>query len=295
MGQQTLLYGKKIHILVGTPGRFVDHLLNTKGFKPYLIKQLVLDEVDRLLDLNFRNEINQIINSIPLTRRIQLFSATMTIKFHILYKEFLKNPIKIEMGPNYHTVNTLKQKYLFIPSLYKDCYLVYLLKEQAGFTTIIFTRTCNSAHRVAHMLHKLSFNSTFIHGRLTQSKRLFNLNFFKTTHSSILVSTDIASRGIDIPNVDLIINYDVPINSKDYVHRVGRTARTGRSGLAVTIITQYDIDLFEKIEKLLGKKIENIQYVRKKVILHLERVMEARKLTILSMKKSCSHIYKSNS
>merc|ERR1712113_742219 len=176
-------------------------------------------------------------------------------------------------------------KYLFIPSLYKDCYLVYLLKKQAGSMTIIFTRTCNSAHRVAHMLHKLNFKSTFIHGRLPQLKRILNLTFFKSTYSSILVSTDITSRGIDIPNVDLIINYDVPISSKDYVHRVGRTARTGRSGLAVTIITQYDIDLFEKIKHLIGKQIEKYLicsiFSEKKVTLHLERVMEACKLTIL--------------
>jgi ATP-dependent RNA helicase DDX47/RRP3 len=197
----------------------------------------------------------------------------------------------------------LTQNYLFIPAKYKDCYLVYVLNEFAGNSTIIFTTTCNSAMRVSLILRNLGFGAIPLHGQMSQPSRLGALNKFRSKSRSILVATDVASRyalralslscvacvavlmhqltnvyrGLDIPHVDLILNFDIPTNSKDYIHRVGRTARAGRGGRSISFVTQYDVELFQRIEALIEKKMELFPTQEETVLVFLERVNEAQR------------------
>lgn len=209
----------------------------------------VLDEADRLLDLDFGPVIDKILKVIPREgRRTYLFSATMTTKVAKLQRASLRDPVKLEVSSKYQTVSTLLQYYLLVPLKHKDLHLVHLLHTLSGLTTIVFVRTVVDAQRLAILLRLLSFPAVPLHGQLSQSARLGALNKFKSGGKSILLATDVASRGLDIPSVDLVVNYDLPTNSKDYIHRVGRTARAGRSGKSVTLVTQYDVELFQRIE-----------------------------------------------
>lgn len=286
MMSQAIAIAKRPHIIVGTPGRVVDHLTNTKGFTLKGLKHLVLDEADRLLNMDFEEEIDQILKVIPRNRRTQLFSATMTNKVAKLQRACLQDPVKVEVDAKYSTVETLRQQYVFCPAKYKDCYLTFVLTELAGSSGIIFARTCEATRKVSLMLRNLGFGAIPIHGQMSQPKRLAALNKFKSGERGILVATDVASRGLDIPSVDLVINYDVPINSKDYVHRVGRTARAGRSGRAVTLVTQYDVEMIQKIEALIQLKLEVYPSEQESVLLFVERVSEAQRIATMQMKEA---------
>uniref|UniRef100_A0A0K0D1W9 RNA helicase n=1 Tax=Angiostrongylus cantonensis TaxID=6313 RepID=A0A0K0D1W9_ANGCA len=261
MTTQALALAKRPHIIVGkslpvsaTPGRLVDHLENTKGFNLRAIKYLVMDEADRILNMDFEVELDKILRVIPKDRRTYLFSATMTKKVAKLERASLKDPVRVEVSTRYQTVENLRQHYIFIPFKYKEAYLVYLLNELAGSTAIVFCATCNSAMQIAMLLRQLGMQAVPLHGQMGQEKRLGALNKFKGKLKDVLVCTDVASRGLDIPHVDLVINYDVPSQSKDYIHRVGRTARAGRAGLAITFVTQYDVEVYQKIEVHIGKR-----------------------------------------
>ncbi|KAM3727922.1 putative ATP-dependent RNA helicase [Dirofilaria immitis] len=285
MVTQSLALAKRPHVIVATPGRLVDHLENTKGFNLRALKYLVMDEADRILNMDFEVELEKILKVIPKERRTYLYSATMTKKVAKLERASLNDPVRIEVNSKYQTVDKLKQYYIFIPYKYKEAYLVYILNEMAGQTAIIFCSTCVSALRTALMLRKLGFGAVPLHGQMSQAKRLGSLNKFKSKASTILVCTDVASRGLDIPHIDVVLNYDVPTQSKDYVHRVGRTARAGRSGIAVTFVTQYDVEIYQRIERLIGKKLPLFETVENDVMLLMERVDEAQKLAKREMKE----------
>ena len=284
MTAQAIALGKRPHVIVGTPGRVVDHLENTKGFSLRALRVLVLDEADRLLNLDFEEEIDKILRVIPQDRRTQLFSATMTSKVQKLQRACLRDPVKVEVSAKYSTVESLRQHYLFIPAKHKDCYATYLFNELSASTLIVFARTCDQTRKLALIARNLGFGAVPIHGQMSQPKRIAALQKFKTGERNILIATDVASRGLDIPSVDVVINYDVPQNSKDYVHRVGRTARAGRSGLAVTMVTQYDVELYQKIERLINKKLEKYPLEEEAVMLLYDRVNEAQRIAIQQMR-----------
>jgi len=284
MTAQAIALGKRPHVIVGTPGRVVDHLENTKGFSLRALRVLVLDEADRLLNLDFEEEIDKILRVIPQDRRTQLFSATMTNKVQKLQRACLRDPVKVEVSAKYSTVESLRQHYLFIPAKHKDCYATYLFNELSASTLIVFARTCDQTRKLALIARNLGFGAVPIHGQMSQPKRIAALQKFKTGERNILIATDVASRGLDIPSVDVVINYDVPQNSKDYVHRVGRTARAGRSGLAVTMVTQYDVELYQKIERLINKKLEKYPLEEEAVMLLYDRVNEAQRIAIQQMR-----------
>ncbi|KAJ1476621.1 P-loop containing nucleoside triphosphate hydrolase protein, partial [Baffinella frigidus] len=276
---QMRLLAKRPHVVVATPGRLLYMLQNMKGFSLRSIKFLVMDEADRLLHEDFEKELDQILAVLPRERQTFLFSATMTSKVQKLQRASLTNPVKVEVASKYSTVDTLKQQYMFIPHMHKDTYLAFLLNELAGNTAIVFTCTCANAQRACIMLRSLGFKALAIHGQMSQSKRLAALNNFKAGTHSILLATDVASRGLDIPSVDLVVNFEIPRNSKDYIHsRVGRTARAGRSGQAVTFVTQYDVELFQRIEDLTEKKMELFQTEEDMVLQLSERVGEAQRV-----------------
>ncbi|KAF9274766.1 ribosomal RNA processing protein [Mortierella alpina] len=285
MMAQSIALSKKPHVIVCTPGRLQDHLENTKGFSLRTLKYLVLDEADRLLDMDFGPIIDQILKVIPKERNTFLFSATMTTKVAKLQRASLNNPVKVEVATKYSTVSTLLQYYLFFPLKQKDSYLVYLLNELAGNSTIVFSRTCNDTQRITLLLRNLGFPAIPLHGQLSQEKRLGALNKFKSGSRNILIATDVASRGLDIPSVDIVLNYDLPNNSKDYIHRVGRTARAGRSGKSITFVTQYDVEVYQRIEQALDKKLDEFPADKDAVMLLQERVAEAQRFAITELKE----------
>ncbi|KAF3337662.1 DEAD-box ATP-dependent RNA helicase 10 [Carex littledalei] len=286
MVQQALSLGKRPHIVVATPGRLLDHLTNTKGFSLRTLKYLVLDEADRLLNMDFEKAIDDILKAIPKERRTYLFSATMTNKVNKLQRACLRNPVKIEAASKYSTVDTLKQQFHFVPAKYKDCYLVYILTEMPGSTSMVFTRTCEATRILALILRNLGLKAIPISGQMSQAKRLGALTKFKAGECNILICTDVASRGLDIPSVDVVINYDIPTNSKDYIHRVGRTARAGRSGLAVALVNQYEVEWYLQIEQLIGKKLEEYPAEEAEVLMLLERVSDAKRMSQMKIKES---------
>lgn len=284
INQQQIALAKRPHIIIGTPGRLMDHLSNTKGFSLRALKYLVLDEADRLLNEDFEKALDDILKAIPLERRTYLFSATMTKKVRKLQRACLRNPVKIEAASKYSTVDTLKQQFIFRPATQKDCYLVYVLTEKTGSTSMVFTRTCEATQVLALMLRNLGLRAIPISGQMNQAKRLGALNKFKAGECNILICTDVASRGLDIPSVDMVVNYDIPSNSKDYIHRVGRTARAGRSGVAVSLVNQYEVEWFKQIEKLIGRKIDEFPYEEEEALLLMERVTEAKRISQMKMK-----------
>lgn len=284
MVAQGLQLAKKPHIIIATPGRLVDHLENLKGFNLKAIKYLVMDEADRILNMDFEVELDKILKVLPRERRTFLFSATMTKKVKKLQRASLKDPVKVEVSNKYQTVDQLQQYYLFVPVKYKDVYLVHILNELAGNSFMIFCSTCNNTVKTALMLRALGLAAIPLHGQMSQNKRLAALNKFKAKNRSILISTDVASRGLDIPHVDVVVNFDIPTHSKDYIHRVGRTARAGRSGQAITIVSQYDIELYQRIEHLLGKQLPLYKCEEDEVMALQERVAEAQRTAKLELK-----------
>ena len=285
MVQQQIALARRPHIIVSTPGRIVDHLENTKGFHLRNLKALVLDEADKLLNMDFEKEINLILSVIPKERTTYLFSATMTSKVAKLQRASLSNPVKLEVSSKYGVVKTLLQSYMFMPMMYKDVYLTFVLNELAGNSVICFAATCATCTRLSLMLRSLGFGAVPLHGQMSQPKRLGALARFKSNSRQILIATDVASRGLDIPAVDAVLNYDLPASSKDYIHRVGRTARAGRSGKAVNLVTQYDVEVYQRIEKMQGQKLARFPAEEADVMLLQERVAEASRFAQVEMRE----------
>lgn len=194
MVAQAMHLAKKPHILIATPGRLLDHLEKTKGFNLKAIKYLVMDEADRILNMDFEVELDKILKVLPRERRTYLFSATMTKKVKKLQRASLKDPVKVEVSNKYQTAEKLLQYYVFIPVKYKDVYLVHILNELAGNSFMIFCSTCNNTVRTALLLRALGMSAIPLHGQMSQNKRLAALNKFRAKNRSILISTDVASR-----------------------------------------------------------------------------------------------------
>lgn len=285
MVSQSIALGKKPHIVVATPGRLLDHLENTKGFSLRGLKYLVMDEADRLLDMDFGPILDKILKVLPRERHTYLFSATLSSKVESLQRASLSNPLRVSISSSkYQTVSTLMQSYLFIPHKFKDLHLIYLLNEFAGQSAIVFARTVHECQRLSFLLRALGFGAIPLHGQLSQSARLGALNKFRSRSRDILVATDVAARGLDIPSVDIVLNYDLPSDSKTYVHRVGRTARAGKSGMAFSFLTQYDIEVWQRIERALGKELDEYKVKRDEAMVFAERVAEAQRQAIMEMK-----------
>merc|ERR550519_1977289 len=208
----------------------------------------------------------------------------MTKKVAKLQRASLNDPVKVEVSSNYQTVDKLQQYYIFIPLKFKDIYLVHILNELAGNSFMIFSSTCSGTLKTALMLRSLGFTAIPLNGQMSQNKRLASLNKFKSKSRTILIATDVASRGLDIPHVDIVINFDIPTHSKDYIHRVGRTARAGRAGRAVTFVSQYDVELYQRIEHLIGKKLPLYNTVEQEVMTLVERVAESQRFAKMELR-----------
>lgn len=245
-----------------------------------------MDEADRLLDMDFGPSLDKLFKVLPReNRHTYLFSATMSSKVEQLQRASLSSPVKVSISSSDHqTVKTLLQSYLFIPHKHKDLYLVHLLTDLTGHPTIVFTRTVVEAQRVALLLRTLGLPAIPIHGQLSQSARLGALSKFRARSRDILVATDVAARGLDIPSVDAVINLDLPPDSKTYVHRVGRTARAGKSGRAVSLVSQYDVEVWLRIENALGRKLPEEPVDKDEVMVLSERIGEARRVATMQLR-----------
>lgn len=273
---QAMNLSKKPHIVIGTPGQILYHFVNTNSFTlKNNLNFLVFDEADRLLTQDFEKQIGQILSYVPDKRTTFLYSATFNAKVQSLEKTKMNNPVKIQVNTSFTTVKTLVQNYLFIPDKYKSCYLVYVLNEFNSGSCIVFVSTCLSSIQTTLMLRHIGFKAISINGKMTQSNRIGALNKFRSGDKNILVATDVAARGLDIPNVDLVLNFDMPQLGEDYIHRVGRTARAGKSGRSITFVTQYDIEQIQKIEAHIKIQMTKYEPEEKSVLVFLEKTLEA--------------------
>ncbi|KAJ3057011.1 hypothetical protein HK097_001495 [Rhizophlyctis rosea] len=280
MMTQALELSKRPHIVVATPGRLVDHINsspNAVNFKR--LKFLVLDEADRLLDDNFADDLEVILEHMPKRRQTLLFSATMTPEISALQFSADAKPFVYECNTRFDTVSKLDQRYLFIPSSVRDAYLAWLLRNDFDEKTIIiFTTKCRTAERLRIMLRELGLRSTALHAQMSQNDRLGSLAKFKSGIVPILIATDVGSRGLDIPTVQVVLNYELPADATDYIHRVGRTARAGRGGLSMSVVTEHDINILLNIEQKTEKKMNEYKVSEKAVLEHLNEVALAKRV-----------------
>jgi ATP-dependent RNA helicase DeaD len=234
-------------IIVGTPGRILDHAeRETINFSK--IKILVLDEADRMLDMGFLPDVERIIAHCPTQRQTLLFSATISHDIQHLAHKFMQHPVTVS-AESYVDPSKLKQTYYDVPSHLKFSLLVHLLKQEKPGLIMVFCNTRMNADMVARNLMRFEIDSIAIHGGLSQSKRNWILQKFHAEKAKILVCTDVAARGLDIKNVSHVYNYDVPKTSTEYIHRIGRTARAGKEGIAITIISSRDYENFSRVRE----------------------------------------------
>ena len=247
-----------LDILVATPGRLEDHLKSGNLSLDHT-ETLILDEADQMLDLGFFPAIRRIAKKIPRTRQTVLLSATMPKPIRALAAELLDNPKDVAVAPASTPVERIEQAVMLMEKPEKRPFLVQALENQ--FRTIIFTRTKHGADQLVKYLSKQKIMASAIHGNKSQNQRQRTLEAFRKGEEHILIATDIAARGIDIPDVSLVVNYDVPTTPEAYVHRIGRTARAGREGRAITLCAPEEQKHLRDIEKLIKLKLpmENVQ------------------------------------
>lgn len=232
-------------VIVATPGRTLDHLKRrTLNFNQ--IKFLVLDEVDRMFDMGFYRDVEMILKQCPEKRQTMLFSATISPDLDYLARKYTKDAIRVSVN-SYIDHSKLKQIYYDVESHMKFSLLVHLLNKDKDNLVMIFCSTRRNVDIVAENLKKIGINSKAIHGGLSQNKRLRTLDEFHNEEVNVLVCTDVAARGLDINGVKSVYNYDIPGESKEYIHRIGRTARAGNEGKAVNILSNRDYENFGKI------------------------------------------------
>ncbi|CAA0842132.1 DEAD-box ATP-dependent RNA helicase 36 [Striga hermonthica] len=277
------------HVVIATPGR-IKVLIEQNPDIPAVFsntKFLVLDEADRVLGVNFEEELRVIFQCLPKNRQTLLFSATMTSNLQTLLELSANKAYFYAAYEGFKTVESLKQQYVFIPKNVKDVYLLHILykmEEMSVRSAIIFVSTCRGCELLSLLLEQLDFEVAALHSHKSQSLRLSALHKFKSGQVPILLATDVANRGLDIPTVDLVINYDIPRYPEDYVHRVGRTARAGRGGLALSFVTQNDVDLVHEIEAVIGKQLDKFDCKEKEVLEdNITKVYKARRVATMKM------------
>ncbi len=251
---QTNALQRGVDILVATPGRLLD-LMNQKYISLKDIQIFVLDEADRMLDMGFIHDVKKILHALPQKRQSLFFSATMPAEIVKLSGTILHNPIKVSITPESLTVDVINQHILFVDKGNKNALLMHLLKDTKIKTALVFTRTKHGADKVVKVLLKNHVKAEAIHGNKAQNARQRALANFKTQTTRVLVATDIAARGIDVDDMEFVINYEMPNIPETYVHRIGRTGRAGAKGTAYSFCDAEEKEYLRDIEKLIGKKI----------------------------------------
>jgi ATP-dependent RNA helicase RhlE len=253
-GQQVRALSRRLDILVATPGRLLD--LMDQGFiKLDGVDFFVLDEADRMLDMGFIHDVKRVVSELPMKRQSLFFSATMSSEIGRLARNFLTDPVHVEVTPQATTVERIQQDVFFVDQEHKNDLLLTHLRKRDHTCVLIFTRTKHRANKVAEMLNANKVHADAIHGNKSQNQRTKALQDFKSGFLSVLVATDLAARGIDVDEITHVINYDIPHEHEVYVHRIGRTARAGAEGIAYSFCAAEDRDDHRAIEKLTGVKM----------------------------------------
>lgn len=259
MHGQTEKLKRGCQVVVATPGRLLDHL-SRRTMKFSHLEILVFDEADRMLDMGFLPDIRKIVKQLPRKRQTLMFSATFAPSLERLTRDMMHNPQRIEVGFTAKPVETVRQLVIPVREEEKPARLLQLLEEEQIDSALIFLRTIRRTERVGRALKGSKHKTAIIHGDLPQQQRQRALDGFRNGKYKILVATDVAARGLDIDDISHVVNYDIPENPDDYVHRIGRTARAEREGDAITLVTPADHAALAAIEEALGYNIERRIY-----------------------------------
>lgn len=255
---QTNALNSGIDILVATPGRLLD-LMQQKFVSLQDVKYLVLDEADRMLDMGLGRDVNRIIAKIPKERQTMLFSATKSPEISKLMDSLLVNPVKVAVTPVSSTIDIVSQEVYMVDKKNKKPLLVDLLKGSAAESVLVFSRTKHGANKITGDLIKSGIEAQAIHGNKSQNARQLALSNFKEKKIRVLVATDIAARGIDVEELPLVINFDLPDVPETYVHRIGRTGRAGAGGAAISFCDAEEKEMLKDIQKTISKKIPVVE------------------------------------
>jgi superfamily II DNA/RNA helicase len=255
MKPQTLELKRGVEVLVATPGRLLDHI-EAKNCVLNQVEYVVLDEADRMLDIGFLPDLQRILSFLPKQRTTLLFSATFSPEIKRLANSYLNDPVTVEVARPNETASTVEQHFYSVPEDDKRRALKQIVRQRGLTQAFVFVNSKLGCARLARSLERDGLKTTALHGDKSQDERLKALAAFKAGEVDLLVATDVAARGLDIKDVPAVFNFDVPFNSEDYVHRIGRTGRAGASGLAVTFVAPSDTRMVADIEKLLKRKIE---------------------------------------
>jgi ATP-dependent RNA helicase DeaD len=257
IGNQIRALQSGVHIVVGTPGRIID-LIERRILNLASVKTVVLDEADRMLDMGFIEDIGFILARVPTNRQTSLFSATIDQTVMNVCNRYLRNPVKVLVSKDEIALTQMKQYYMLVNAHSKFEALCSILDENHIGRAIVFCKTRRGTSAVADKLRRKGYNTEPLHAGFTQSQRDFAINSFRDGKVKLLVATDVAARGLDIEGITHIINYDVPLDALVYFHRIGRTARMGREGTAITLVSYGELSGFDSIKALTKTKIEEL-------------------------------------
>src|ERR1700742_3152676 len=264
-----------VDILVATPGRLLD-LVQQKHIRLDAVQVLIVDEADRMLDMGFIRDVRKIVAHLPKERQSMLFSATMPDDIVKLVGDMLKSPERIEVTPQGRTADRIEQKLYYVPMPQKRQLLSELLKDLSMNRVIVFTRTKHGANRVAEHLSRTGVVAEAIHGNKSQNARQRALEMFRDGKGRVLVATDIAARGIDIDDISHVVNFELPNEPESYVHRIGRTARAGGEGIAISFCDASERTMLRDIERVIRMKIEVVAHDLPELTEEQKRQMDAK-------------------
>jgi ATP-dependent RNA helicase RhlE len=259
MGPQIDALRRGVDVLVATPGRLIDHM-ERRTVDLSAIQILVLDEADRMLDMGFLPAMKRILGALPKQRQTLLFSATFADEIKQLATQFMRDPAEIQVAARNSIAATITHRVHPVDAARKRELLLHLLSQDSRRQTLVFSRTKHGANKLSDFLEKYGLRAAAIHGNKSQNARTKALKEFKNGKVTVLVATDIAARGLDIDELPIVINYDLPMVAEDYVHRIGRTGRAGAEGLAVSLVAQEEVRLLRDIRRMLKQEIaiENV-------------------------------------